>query len=282
MAKRVRLFILFLCISIVLAGCGHTPEQEPSESSAEPPIERILLATTTSTYDSGLLEYVLPAFEENHYYDVQVISMGTGQALELGKNGDVDLVLVHAKESELAMVEQGYFVNRHDVMYNDFVIVGPKDDPAALQELTDIDLAFAAMAEQQVPFVSRGDNSGTHVKELSLWEDAGFSPEGRWYIDTGSGMGEVLRMADEMLGYTLTDRATYLVMRDQLDLVILFEDDEKLFNQYGIMAVNRANYVSVNYDGALNLIDYLISPEGQEQISSYKPYGDSLFFPNAQ
>lgn len=282
MIKKL-IFLLILALLVLIAsGCGGkaTPSEEgiPEEATKK----ELFLATTTSTYDSGLLDYLLPFFEEKDDYVVKVVSLGTGQALELAKNGDADVVLVHARATELEMVEQGHFVDRHDVMYNDFIIVGPEADPAGIKGLTDTNVLFATLAENKAPFISRADDSGTHKKELSLWEVAGISPEGSWYIRAGSGMGDTLRMADEMEGYTLTDRATYLSLRDTLDLVISFEGAPQLFNQYGIMAVNPANYPEINYAGAKALIEFFISAEGQEIITGFKPFGDTLFFPNAE
>lgn len=270
--------IVLIGLGVLSSGC-----QAPASSAGDGvrPANELILATTTSTDDSGLLSYILPLFEAESGIRVKVVSLGTGQALELGKNGDADAVLVHAKSTELEMVEQGHFVNRRDVMYNDFIIVGPESDPAELNGITDIGQAFAAVAEAKSPFISRSDDSGTHKKELALWANAGIIPEGKWYVRTGSGMGTTLRMADEMQGYTLTDRATYLSMRDNVELVILFEGSEFLYNQYGIMAVNPANYPGIHYEGATRLIDYLTSPAGQEQIAAFRPYGETLFFPNA-
>jgi tungstate transport system substrate-binding protein len=268
--------VLFIGITLILTGCGGSgasPVQDKKE---------LLLATTTSTYDSGLLNYFLPVFEEKYNYDVKVISLGTGAALELGKSGDCDLVLVHARDTELAMVAEGHYVDRQDVMYNDYVLVGPGNDPAGIKAAADVKEAFATLAQRQAPFISRGDDSGTHKKELALWNHTQISPNGNWYIVAGSGMGETLRMADEMQGYTLTDRATYLSMLDTLELTVVFTGDNQLFNQYGIMAVNPDLYPQINYEGANLLIEFFISAEGQALIESYQPFGDRLFFPNAE
>ena len=279
--------LAFMCMlfifSAAFVGCGQNNASLKDENPApeSPSAKELILATTTSTYDSGLLDYLLPFFEAEHNYIVKVISLGTGQALETAKNGDADVVLVHAKATELEMVAEGHFVDRHDVMYNDFIVVGPAGDPAGVSELTEISDVFNALAEQKAIFVSRGDDSGTHKKEASLWEAAGISANGDWYVSVGGGMGDTLRIADEMEGYTLTDRATYLSLLDSLDLVIVFEGNPQLFNQYGVMAVNPDNYSDINYDGAKAFIDFMISENGQELIAGFKPFGDTLFFPNA-
>lgn len=277
----ILLLVLLLFISFVAVGCGVFNKTDPGTQSLVHSKE-LILVTTTSTYDSGLLDYFLPFFEEKYNYDVKVISLGTGQALEQGKNGDADVALVHAKAAELQMVADGHYVDRADVMYNDFVIVGPNTDPAGLKAIKDLKEVFIALAEEEVAFISRGDDSGTHKKELSLWEASNIVPKGLWYVSAGSGMGDTLRIADEMQGYTLTDRATYLSLRETLDLGIIFEGANGLFNQYGIMAVNPTNYTGINYEGAKLLIDYFCSAEGQELIAGFKPFGDTLFFPNAE
>lgn len=274
--KKMWSFLLVLIV-IMAVGCRSNNSTEDLG-----PADELILVTTTSTYDSGLLDYLLPYFEDKHNYDVKVISLGTGQALEQGKNGDADVALVHAKATELEMVEQGHFVDRKDVMYNDFVIVGPDDDPLGIKELSSIKEVFAFLAENQATFVSRGDDSGTHKKELSLWQAAGIAAEGSWYVNAGAGMGDTLRIADEKLSYTMTDRATYLALQETLDLVIVYEGAPGLFNQYGIMAVNPDNYLDINYEGAKLLIDFFVSEEGQNLIREFKPFGGTLFFPNAE
>lgn len=259
-----------------LVGCSNTPDTGEIEDP------EILLATTTSTYDSGLLDAVLPVFEDKTGYEVKVLSEGTGAALELGRRGDVDVLLVHAKEKELELVAEGYFCDRHDVMYNDFVIVGPSHDPVGIKGTNDAVAAFQAIAAAEVTYVSRGDKSGTHLREISLWEKAGISPAGNWYLAVGQGMADTLRIAQEKEGYTLTDRGTYLALRDTLDLEILVEGDPILFNQYGVMAVNPERHPQVNYEGATTLINFFISPEAQELIAKYKKHGEILFTPNAR
>ncbi|MBE0466088.1 MAG: substrate-binding domain-containing protein [Candidatus Desulforudis sp.] len=267
--------MVFLLAALVsVAGCGD--RGAVSETQPE-----LTLATTTSTYDSGLLDEVLPVFEEKYGYKVHVVSVGTGAALETGRRGDCDVLLVHAKEQELALVEEGHFVDRYDVMYNDFVVVGPEADPAGVASVQDVKAAFAKIAEEETVFVSRGDDSGTHKAELKIWEKAGIQPQGDWYHSVGQGMGDTLRMAGEMRGYALTDRGTWIAMRDSLDLEVVLEGDPVLFNQYGVMAVNPDNHPHIDYDGAGKFIDFFISDEGQELIAGFKKHGEQLFVPNA-
>ncbi len=241
------------------------------------------LATTTSTENSGLLGVLLPAFEERYNIKVDVIAVGTGAAIQLGENGDVDVVLVHARAAEDKMVEEGYGVNRRDVMHNDFIIVGPPDDPAGIKGEKDAALALTKIAnsEKQVFFVSRGDKSGTHIKELELWQSAGIEPQGEWYLEIGQGMEAALLVADERQGYVLTDRGTYLATKDKIELVILSEGDPRLFNPYGIIAVNPAVHPHVKYMEAMQLIAWMTSLEGQKIIGEYKQHGEVLFFPDA-
>lgn len=241
--------------------------------------EFIILSTTTSTYDSGLLDYLLPAFKEKHGIEVRVVSQGTGQALETGKRGDADVLLVHDRASELQLVEEGYFTDRQDVMYNDFIILGPSGDPASIKDAKSAVEAFLKIAESEEIFVSRGDDSGTNRKELSIWDEAGVSERGEWYKSVGQGMGDTLRMASELQGYTLSDRGTYLSLKDTLDMEILFEGDPVLFNQYGVMAVSSEMHPHVKYEQAKKLIDFMMSQEGQEMIASFTIGEDPLFFP---
>ncbi len=247
---------------------------------------RIRCASTTSTQNSGLFEYLLPLFEKDTGIKVDVIAVGTGAALELGKRGDVDVVLVHAKEDELRMLKQGWFVNRHDLMYNDFVIVGPADDPASVKMASSAVDAFKRIAHSKEKFISRGDNSGTHKKELKIWTLAGLKPKARpWYLEVGQGMAKTLRIAANLRAYTLTDRGTYLSMvdRERLGLQIVFEGDPVLFNQYGVMAVNPEKHPYVNYRGAMAFINWLISEKGQKAIASFRDsQGNQLFHPNAK
>lgn len=247
--------------------------------------DRIICFSTTSTQNSGLFDHILPIFTKKTGIEVHVVAVGTGAAIESGKRGDADVVFVHAKELELKAVEEGYFVGRHNVMYNDFVVIGPKDDPAAIRKARTAVDAFKAIAASGKGFVSRGDRSGTHLKELAIWKLAGITPTGsRWYIEVGQGMAKTQRIANEKRAYTLTDRGTWLSAKDKglLDMDIAFEGDPALFNQYGVMAVNPAKFPHVKYDAAMKFIHWLISKEGQEAIGAFKDSnGNQLFTPDA-
>ena len=244
--------------------------------------ENILrLATTTSTDNSGLLQELLPVFEEKNRIRVHVIAVGTGKALRLGREGDVDAVLVHARPAEDKFVADGFGVYRKDVMYNDFVIVGPAGDPAGIGGMSDAPAALATIAAAAATFVSRGDDSGTHKKERILWRASGASPEGPWYLEAGQGMGKILQIAAEMQAYTLTDRGTWLAYQERLPLQILTEGDPRLYNPYGIMAVSPQRYPDINYPGAKQLIDWITSEEGQKLIGDFRVSGKALFTPSA-
>ena len=243
--------------------------------------ETLRLSTTTSTENSGLLKYLLPTFEAKTGMKVSVISVGTGKALELGKNGDVDVTLVHARQLEDKFVAEGWGVDRRDVMYNDFIVVGPANDPAGIKGSKDVIAAFRKIASSGNRFISRGDNSGTDVMEKGYWQQAGTKPAGASYVSAGLGMGEVLNMAAEMRAYTLTDRATYGAYKARTGLAILVEGDKRMYNPYGIIAVNPAKHKGVNYKGARQLIDWMTSKEGQDRIAAFKPDGEQLFFPSA-
>ncbi len=242
---------------------------------------RLRMSTTTSTDNSGLLGALLPPFEKAHELKVDVIAVGTGKALKLGENGDVDVVFVHARPAEDKFVEVGYGVNRRDVMHNDFVVVGPGDDPAGIQKAGSAEGAFRKLAEGKALFVSRGDDSGTHKKEKAIWKAAGVDPQGSWYSEAGQGMGAVLQIADEKRGYALTDRGTFIAYGDKVDLQVLYEGDPILFNPYGIIAVNPAVHPHVNYQGAMALIAFVTGPEGQKIIKNYTVKGKQLFYPDA-
>lgn len=239
------------------------------------------LATTTSTQNSGLLDEILPVFMKETGMTVKVIAVGTGKALKLGENGDVDVVLVHARPAEEKFMAAKHGVNRRDVMYNDFVIVGPASDPAGIKGMQDVTQAFVAIAKSQSPFISRGDDSGTNKKELRIWESAKLKPEGSWYRSAGQGMGKVLQMAGEMEAYTLTDRGTWLAYQAKLPLQVLMQGDKRMFNPYGVMAVNPEKYPDVNYMGAMQLIAWLTSTEGQHLIRKFRINGNQLFTPEA-
>ncbi len=239
------------------------------------------LATTTSTENSGLLGVLLPPFEEKFGIKVDVIAVGTGKALTLGENGDVDVVLVHARAAEDKFIGEGYGVNRRDVMYNDFIILGPSDDPAEIKGESNIILALKKIAVCKAYFVSRGDDSGTHKKEKILWQNAKISPEGEWYMEIGQGMGAALQVANERQAYVLCDRGTFLAYKNKIGLIILSEGDALLFNPYGIMAVNPARYLQVKYMEAMQLIAWVTSVDGQKIIGEYKKEGEVLFHPMA-
>lgn len=241
--------------------------------------EVLRLATTTSTQNSGLLDKLLPPFTEKTGLQVHVIAVGTGKALKMGQTGDVDVVMVHAEEAEKQFIEKGFGTNRKQFMFNDFILVGPASDPAGIAAATSVEEGLKNIAESKTSFVSRGDDSGTHKKELSLWEAAGLSPSGSWYREVGQGMGKVLQMANELQSYTLTDRGTWLAMKNKSDLRLLFTGDKKLTNPYGIIAVSKTRYPDINFTGAGKLIDWVCSTEGQGIIGSYTIQGEVLFKP---
>ncbi|MCB8984622.1 MAG: substrate-binding domain-containing protein [Ardenticatenaceae bacterium] len=282
-----------LVLAFMLAGCGGaaTPAEPPVETAVPPTNAaaggerpRLILATTTSTENSGLLAEILPVFQDEYNVDVDVVAVGTGQALQLGVDGNADVLLVHARAQEDAFMANGDGSRREDVMYNDFVIVGPEADPAGIAGMTDAAAAFTRIAEAEAPFVSRGDESGTHTKEKAIWETAGIEPAGDWYISAGQGMGAVLTMADEEQAYTLSDRATYLARTlEGTDLVILVEGDPLLFNPYGVIAVNPNKGAHIQADLANQFIDWLISVPTQELIGSFgmEAFGSPLFVPDS-
>jgi tungstate transport system substrate-binding protein len=295
MSKKV--WILFSIVAVlasILVGCAGAPEPtQAPEPTAPPPTEaaepeeggKLILATTTSTENSGLLAYLLPAFEEEYGVEIEVIAVGTGQALQLGEDGNADVLMVHARAREDAFMDAGHGVRREDLMYNDFVIVGPPEDPAGIQGKGQASKALAQIAEAEAPFVSRGDDSGTHTKEKTIWAEAGVEPAGDWYISAGQGMGAVLTMADEQQAYTLSDRATYLARTlEGTDLVILVEGDPILFNPYGVMAVNPDKNPEINNELANKFIDWLISVRTQEKISGFgvAEFGAPLFTPDSE
>lgn len=240
----------------------------------------LILASTTSTQDSGLFDVLIPAFEAAYPYRVKVIAVGSGEALRLGETGDADVLLVHSPAAEETFMQEGYGVERKAVMYNDFVIVGPVSDPAGIKGMTDAAAAFAAIAEAKALFFTRGDQSGTHTKELSIWKAAGLEPQGDWYKSTGQGMGATLTIADQASGYTLADRATYLSKKDSLGLEVLVEGDEVLFNQYHVITVENAQ----NPEGAEDFMNWIVSDEAQQKLIAtfgVEKFGQPLFVPNA-
>jgi tungstate transport system substrate-binding protein len=242
----------------------------------------IRMSTTTSTDNSGLLPYLLPAFEAKTNTKIHVIAVGTGKALEMAKNGDVDVTLVHARAAEDKFVAAGYGVDRRDVMYNDFIIVGPASDPAGIKGSHDVLASMKKIVATKSTFISRGDNSGTDMMEKKYWKEINVQPQGAAYVSAGLGMGQVLTMAGEKGAYTLTDRATYGAYRNKIGLEIMVQGDKKMFNPYGIIAVNPANHKGVNYKGAEKLINWITSDEGQKKIASFKVDGEQLFFPSAK
>jgi tungstate transport system substrate-binding protein len=257
----------------ILSGCGKVAEEK----------KEITLATTTSTRDSGLLDYLLPEFTKDTGYKVNVVAVGTGQALKLGQDGNADVVLVHSKPDEEKFVAEGYGIKRYQVMYNDFIIVGPESDPAGIKNAKTAAQALKMISEKKATFISRGDDSGTHKFEKRLWKAEKIEPKGDWYISAGRGMGEVLNMADEKKAYAIADRGTYLSMKDKLSLKIIFEKSGDLKNQYGVIAVSPKKYPKINAKGAEAFINWLLSDKGQKEIESYgkEKYGQSLFIPNA-
>ena len=266
-----------------LAGALLLGSAGPSLGNAEDKF--IIVQSTTSTQNSGLFEHILPLFTKKTGIAVRVVAVGTGQALKNAENGDGDVVFVHAKPDEEKFVAEGWGVNRHDVMYNDFVIVGPAADPAKIAGLKAAPEAFKKIADAEAPFASRGDDSGTNKAELKLWQEAGVDPSlssGKWYLETGSGMGATLNTAVGKQAYTLTDRGTWLSFANKGDFKILVEGDSKLFNQYGVILVNPTKHPNVKAAEGQAFIDWLISPEGQAAIASYNIDGQQLFFPNAR
>lgn len=244
--------------------------------------EFITVASTTSTENSGLFGHILPLFAAETGIEVRVLAQGTGQALETGRRGDADVVLVHARAQEEAFVAEGWGVARLDVMYNDFVLVGPSEDPAGMAAAETAPAAMAAVAEAEAPFASRGDDSGTHVAEMALWSAAGIAPQGGWYLSTGSGMGATLNIAAQVPAYTLADRATWLSFANRGPLQVLFEGDPALFNPYGVILVNPERHPHVKAAEGQAFIDWLVSEAGQQAIASFTIEDEQLFFPAAR
>jgi tungstate transport system substrate-binding protein len=245
----------------------------------------IVVSSTTSTQDSGLFGYLLPLFKQKTGIEVKVVAQGTGQALDTGRRGDADVVFVHAKSAEQKFLAEGEGVKRYPVMYNDFVLIGPKSDPAGIKGMNDVAKALQKIKEKQAPFISRGDRSGTHIAELALWnKDAGIDidkDKGPWYKSIGQGMGAALNTAGASNAYVLSDRGTWLSFKNKGELQIVVEGDKRLFNQYGVMLVNPSKHPNVKKDLGQEFIDWLVSPEGQKAIANYKINGEQLFYPNA-
>lgn len=289
MLKSKKLLALALALMMVLsvfAGCAkEEPAAPPEEEGPAEIIGTILLATTTSTQDSGLLDVILPDFTYKTGYEVDVIAVGSGEAMKMGENGEADVLLVHSPAAEKAFIEAGHGPERFDVMYNDFVLIGPKDDPAGIGAAApdNAQAAFQKIYDDQVTFISRGDESGTHKKELSIWDKLGLTPSGDWYVESGKGMGDVITMTNEMLGYTLSDRATWLNMAEGTDLDVITEGDKDLFNQYGVIVVDPSKNDQINAEGALAFQEWILSDETQGLIGEYgvAEYGKALFTPNA-
>lgn len=304
--KPFSIALVLMVLLVIFAGCaGAPPPPVPSAPAPQPtaapaPTQAaagtctLRLATTTSTADSGLLAAILPDFEKKFDCKVDVVAVGTGQALEIGSKGDADVVLVHARKSEDKFVADGHARERFDVMYNDFIVVGPKEDPAKIAGMASSVEAFKLIADKQAPFASRGDKSGTNTKELSIWASAGITPtkEMSWYNSLGQGMGETLLAANEKGMYTLTDRGTYLAIKDKLpNLIIVLGDnslqgnkDKALLNPYGVMAVNPDKHPGAQFDMAMNFVKWILSPDTQKMIGVFgaDKFGQPLFYPNAQ
>jgi tungstate transport system substrate-binding protein len=272
MPTRRSLFVV--AATIALAAAFSARAQDKS----------IVVASTTSTQDSGLFGHILPLFKAKTGIDVKVVAQGTGQALDTGRRGDADVVLVHAKAQEEKFVADGFGVKRYPVMYNDFVLIGPKSDPAGIKGTTDVAKALQAIKAKEAPFISRGDRSGTHIAELDLWKAAGIDigkEKGPWYKEIGQGMGAALNTASAANAYVLADRGTWLSFKNRGDLDILVAGDKRLFNQYGVILVNPARHPHVKKELGQAFIDWLLSPEGQRAIADYKVGGAQLFYPNA-
>jgi tungstate transport system substrate-binding protein len=270
---------------LALAAFGALAASTPASAQDQSQDKSIVVSSTTSTQDSGLFTYLLPKVKEATGIDVKVIAQGTGQALDTGRRGDADVVFVHAKSQEVKFVADGEGVKRNPVMYNDFVLIGPKGDPAGVSGTKDIVAALKTIKDKNIPFASRADRSGTHTAELDLWKAAGIDiakDKGPWYKELGQGMGATLNTAAGLGAYTLSDRATWIAFKNKSDLVIAVEGDKKLFNQYGVILVNPAKHPTIKKELGQKFIDYLISSDGQKAIAGYTLDGKQLFFANAQ
>jgi tungstate transport system substrate-binding protein len=280
-----RTAFLIMCTLLILgAACQPaTPQAAPSATKAVPAHPELILATTTSTQDSGLLDVLVPVFQDQSGYTVKVVAVGSGEALKMGEQGNADVLLVHSPTSEKTFMDNGFGSERTLVMHNDFIIVGPEADPAGIKGKATAAEAFQKIAAAQAPFISRGDDSGTHKMELAIWKKAGITPEGDWYQESGQGMGATLKIASEKAAYTLSDRATYLANQDTLALVILVEGDTALLNIYHVIVVNPEKWPKINNEGAKAFAAFLVSEEGQDMISQFgvEKFGKSLFTPDA-
>lgn len=274
--------VLFLFLLALTSGCTGQ-QSKTSQQKANPKNKNVVLATTTSTIDTGLLDVLLPKFEAKTGYRVKPIGVGSGQALEMGEKGEADVLLTHSPKSEKPLVDSGAVINYRLVMHNDFVIAGPPEDPAGIRGLKDASEAFKKIAQKGAIFVSRGDESGTHKKEISLWEKAGLKPSGSWYQESGTGMGQTLLIASDKKGYTLSDRGTYLAQKKNIRLDILVEGDRELLNIYHVMQVNPEKFPKVNADGARAFVDFMVAPDTQKIIAGFgrDRYGQPLFVPDA-
>ncbi len=283
------LILVIITVSAIAFGCtvsdpvqNNTGDAGTNDSKIEVESE-MTLATTTSTRDTGLLDVLVPAFDKKYGVTTKVVAVGTGEALEMGKQGNADVLLVHARKSEDEFVASGYGINRKDVMYNFFFVVGPKDDPAGAAEAKDAEEAMKKIADTKSNFLSRGDQSGTHKKELAIWEKYSLKPQGEaWYKEAGQGMGDTLTMASEMRAYTLADSGTWYAFQDKVDLKIVVEGDPILFNPYGVIAVNPEKYPNIHNKAATAFVDFITSEEGQKIIGEYKKNGQQLFMPDAK
>jgi tungstate transport system substrate-binding protein len=278
--SAVTILLLSCLLTLALSACSQT---SPTPEPLPPTSPEIILATTTSTQDSGLLDVLIPVFEQKSGYTVKTVAVGSGQALKMAEQGNADVLLVHSPAAEKALIANSFGIERQLVMHNDFVIVGPPPDPAKIREAQLAVEALQKIAAASAGFISRGDDSGTHKMELSLWQQASLTPEGAWYQESGQGMGATLKIASEKEAYTLTDRATYLANRATLDLAILFAGDKALLNMYHVIVVNPAKWTKVNAAGARAFASFLLSPETQTLIGQFgvEKFGQSLFIPDA-
>jgi tungstate transport system substrate-binding protein len=286
MKKRLTLLnivALVIVLTLALAACAPAATAAPTVAPTEPAIKELILATTTSTQDSGLLDVLIPLFEKKTGYSVKVVAVGSGQAMTMGQQGNADVLLVHSPAAEKDFMTKEFGVDRRLVMHNDFIIVGPSADPAGIKGLKSAVDAFKKIAAASAPFISRADQSGTNAKELALWKSAAITPKGAWYQESGQGMGATLKIASEKAAYTLTDRATYLANKANLSLDILVEGDNSLLNVYHVIRVNPAKWPKVNVDGAISFADFMVAPDTQQTIGQFglDKFNQALFTPDA-